>query len=197
MLYVIRQKSTGWFLPYPRGRNGRGGSWVEPEPCHNKRVRALCKRGANTCLVRWLEGRWVQPYHDDESWPNKVYGRDKAAMEIVPVEMMESDKGFGPIYLIRHKVTGKYLPTDRYIHDKEGHCYRGVSWVEFTEPDKEKARGFKSYYAARRFLVPWLRGKTEFYTTYKNPFETHSKLIPGTRRHEADYEIVLFTFKVI
>lgn len=196
MLYVIRQKSTGWFLPYPRGRNGRGGSWVEPEPCHNKRVRALCKRGANTCLARWLEGRWVQPYHDDESWPNKVYGRDKADMEIVPVEMMESDKGFGPVYLIRHKVTGNYFSATQVYWDKESGEYKGKSWAEATEPDKEKARGFKSYLAARRFLVPWLRGKTAFYSTYENSFEIHFKLIPGTRRHEADYEIVLFTFKV-
>lgn len=200
MLYAIRQISTGWFLPYPKGRNGRGGSWVEPEPCHNKRVRTLSKRGANTCLVRWLEGHWVQDYDGEESWPNKVHSRNKADMEVVPVEMMESDKGFGPVYLIRHKVTGKYFSVKKPYWDTESRTYKPSSWAEPTEPDKENAAIFKYYYAARRFLVPWLRGKTEmeFIDSFDDIYYLGNfKVIPGMRRHKADYEIVLFTHRVI
>jgi hypothetical protein len=95
--YAIRNKHTGQFLPEPAGRNGRGGSHVEPG---DGRPRLFpTHRGAFTCLRNWLAGKWVQgrggydyinnEYYEGEVSVVPVADRKKEDMEIVPFALSE------------------------------------------------------------------------------------------------------------
>lgn len=94
--YAIRQKSTGFYLPAPRGRGGRGGTHVEPcaadTPGYEPRL-FHTMHAARVALTYWLAGRvTVSSYTDgwsgeyDESWyVEPVPGRVRDDMEVVAV----------------------------------------------------------------------------------------------------------------
>ena len=58
-----------------------------------------------------------------------------------------------PLYAIRHKPTGFYLP------EPAGRQNRGSSHTEPVDCTDERPRLFISELAARRSLIQWLRGK--------------------------------------
>lgn len=91
--YAIRQKSTGFYLPAPRGRGGRGGTHAEPcaadTPGYEPRL-FHTMHAARVALTHWLAGRvivsaeWTGDY--DESWHvEPVPGRAQDDMEVVAV----------------------------------------------------------------------------------------------------------------
>ena len=56
-LYAIRQISTGFFLPNPKGRNSSGGSFTEPTDPDVEPPRLFKnKKAAATCLTQWAKG---------------------------------------------------------------------------------------------------------------------------------------------
>ena len=58
ILYFIRHKPTGHYLPEPAGRMGRGGSWVEPKSPDDALPRIfVTKRSATNALASWLRDR--------------------------------------------------------------------------------------------------------------------------------------------
>jgi len=95
--FVIRHRPSGLLLPEPAGRQGRGGSHVEPSV---ERPRLFSSRiAARNALSAWLRGKFIrggsgydsfaEEYYEDppviEPQPHRV----KADMEIVPVEIRE------------------------------------------------------------------------------------------------------------
>lgn len=97
--YFIRHKPTGYFLPEPAGRMGRGGSWVEPCNPGDKIPRLFhTKLSAQRALSSWLRGRVHHSsgvYHDWEGAPDyweensieKVSSRKRDEMEIIEREI--------------------------------------------------------------------------------------------------------------
>ena len=70
--YAIRHKPTGFYLPEPGGRLGRGGSHVNPTDPTIQPPRIWHNRlGARNALSMWLKGKFVasrgQDY-DGEYW---------------------------------------------------------------------------------------------------------------------------------
>lgn len=57
--YFIRHKPTGHYIPRPEGRNGRGGSHLEPIPDTDKARIFLSERAAKSFLGQWLQGKFV------------------------------------------------------------------------------------------------------------------------------------------
>jgi hypothetical protein len=96
--YAIRQKSTGWYLPRPYGRAGRGGSHMEPTPIGGRTMFGPAEprlfdteRSARNALIQWLKGKWVAERYGDEYDFEETIDiipqphRDKDDMEIVPI----------------------------------------------------------------------------------------------------------------
>lgn len=73
--WAIMRKSDGFYIPKPIGRNGRGGSFCEPEdpstPHFEMRL-FTSENGARIALHAWLKGRYEQRYSYDD-WGNKEY----------------------------------------------------------------------------------------------------------------------------
>jgi len=96
IVYAIRQKSTGYFIPTLKGR--AGGSWLEPEPNCLPRL-FTSKRNAKLALGSWLSGHFkmesfrssYESFFDDdcELTVTPVPGRNKDDMEIVALELKE------------------------------------------------------------------------------------------------------------
>ena len=60
-LFAIKHKPSGFYLPEPLGRMGRGGSHTEPVDCSgNKENPRLfpTKLGASRALSAWLQGKF-------------------------------------------------------------------------------------------------------------------------------------------
>lgn len=107
-LYAIRQKSTGFMLPEPKGRLGRGGSHVEPVDCSgngpNPRLfktafAARCAltqwlRGKHVATVEWEQESWEHPSYQVEGLPEIIPQphRVKEDMEVVPFHLFDFDK---------------------------------------------------------------------------------------------------------
>lgn len=74
-VYAIRQKSTGFFLPKPKGRMGRGGSHTEPQKCLPKEIRRFhSKISAERALTAWLMGKHIKIIEwEQESWEMAGY----------------------------------------------------------------------------------------------------------------------------
>ena len=90
--YVIRQLSTGKFLPLLRKK--RGYTHTEPMSTSEAVPRMhLTLKSARLALYAWLQGTWEDEYsYTDVDGPNyegpaptKVPGRNKEDMEIVKV----------------------------------------------------------------------------------------------------------------
>lgn len=64
-LYAIRQKSTGFYMPAPNGRQGRGGSHMEPCEMHGEYPRLFTtERAAKSALGLWLLGKFYGRKHE-------------------------------------------------------------------------------------------------------------------------------------
>lgn len=100
--WAIRRKSDGYYIPQPAGRNGRGGSHVEPiDPETSwENVRLFhTEPAAKIALNAWLKGQWVasrgtsydwysgDPEYYEETSIHPVPTRDAEDMEVVPVEV--------------------------------------------------------------------------------------------------------------
>jgi hypothetical protein len=107
--YAIRRKSDGFYIPQPLGRNGRGGSHMEPEDPNlpETEVRLFkSEAAARISMNAWLKGRWItehghDPGHPGNDWESEDYeetriepveGRNKEDMEVVPVEVVLPSK---------------------------------------------------------------------------------------------------------
>ena len=106
-LYAIRQISTGFYLPEPVGRMGRGGSHVEPVDCSqdgpNPRL-FKTELSAQRALTAWLMGKHEANMQlESEGWEYLSYWvqvgtniipqpeRKKEDMQIVRFELIELD----------------------------------------------------------------------------------------------------------
>ena len=76
--WTIRHKPTGYMLPVAKGRDGRGGSHVEPvEPSVDTRL-FRSERAAKGFLTTWLKGkvvaeRGMDPGHPGNDWESEYY----------------------------------------------------------------------------------------------------------------------------
>lgn len=100
-LYAIRQKSTGYYLPEPNGKAGRGGSHTEPVPEEHYTVRLFkTKLSAKRALTSWLQGKHVSVIgYQSDHWGGKTYSyqegveikpqphRVKTDMEVVSIQL--------------------------------------------------------------------------------------------------------------
>lgn len=69
-LFFIRHIPSGKYLPMPTGRNGRGGSHVEPDiPEHARIFRS--QRSAKITLNAWLKGKWIAERGYDPGTPDR------------------------------------------------------------------------------------------------------------------------------
>lgn len=86
-----------------------------------------------------------------------------------------------PLYAIRHKPTGHFLP------EPKGYAGRGGSFLEPVDCglDHDNPRLFKSELSAKRALTAWLQGKHE------RVFDGIA-VIPVESRQKQDMEIVSF-----
>lgn len=71
-LYALRHKITGHYLPEPKGRMGRGGSYTEPSDCSgdwpNPRL-FQSRLSAQRALTAWLMGKHkADLYYEDGSY---------------------------------------------------------------------------------------------------------------------------------
>lgn len=104
MLFAIRHKPTGFFLPNPKGKGGNGGSFVEPVDGNEEVPRLFHKKqSAKAALTAWLRGHhyatWGYDDGDGFSWGSGQYvedisvkpvpGRNKEDMEIVAFQLVE------------------------------------------------------------------------------------------------------------
>lgn len=91
---AIRHKPTGFYLPEPLGRLGRGGSHVEPTADQRPRLFPT-KRGAVLALGAWLKGKVhhssgydsFSQEHYESTHLEPVPSRKREEMEIVEVEL--------------------------------------------------------------------------------------------------------------
>lgn len=99
--YAIRHKPTGHFLPQPKGKNGSGGSWVEPTDPKEEIPRLLVsERSAKGVLNAWLQGTFKASW--DTDWDSghryvddikiqKKPNRIREDMEIVVIHLSVED----------------------------------------------------------------------------------------------------------
>ena len=81
-LYAIRQISTGFFLPNPKGRHGRGGSFTEPKDPDVEPPRLFKnKKAAGACLIQWAKGKHHASWDSDDNGNSYV---DDITIEPVP-----------------------------------------------------------------------------------------------------------------
>ena len=79
--YAVQHVPSGLYLPAANGRNGRGGSHVEPS---DERPRLFpTERGAKNYLASWLKGKYVADrgeYTGGPDWDSEFYER----IELIP-----------------------------------------------------------------------------------------------------------------
>jgi hypothetical protein len=115
VLYAIKHKPTGFVLPKPTDRGGRGGSYVEPADPGSCIPRLFMnERSAKSALGQWLKGKhsvivnngisapWLgeDEYREDHHI-TPVPSRKREEMEVVPV-----------ICLIPDVTVNQETPTD-------------------------------------------------------------------------------------
>lgn len=90
-LYAIRHRPTGNYLPRPLGREGRGGSHLEPvEPTSAKETRPRffeTERAAKIFLSSWLKGKVIHTSSYDSL--NGEYWEDTS---VVPVPSRKAEE---------------------------------------------------------------------------------------------------------
>lgn len=64
--FAIRHIPSGYYLPEPKGRGGRGGSWVEPVDANYELPRLFnTLRGAKIALTAYCKGKHDGDYEYD------------------------------------------------------------------------------------------------------------------------------------
>lgn len=87
-LFLIRHNPTGFYLPEPAGRMGRGGSHVEPVDAASERPRIFpSKLSATRALAQWLRGKHHRDWHAD--WET---GDVEDGVSIEPVPSRKRDE---------------------------------------------------------------------------------------------------------
>lgn len=98
--WAIRHKPTGFYLPQPKGRMGRGGSFVEPTATVQGLIATyprtfVTQRGATNALSQWLRGHHhgVREYedgywYDAGSEVKHVASRVREDMEVVEIQLV-------------------------------------------------------------------------------------------------------------
>lgn len=91
-LYAIRQKSTGFYLPYTE----KAHSYSEPKPTKHPRLFPSYKSAA-AALTQWLRGHHRCDWNSDEglifAGVDPVAGRVREDMEVVEMELsLKEDK---------------------------------------------------------------------------------------------------------
>jgi hypothetical protein len=128
--WAIRRKLDGYYLPQPVGRNGRGGSRVEPiNPVNNwENIRLLAsEQAAKIALNAWLKGEWIthrsagdywagiEP--DEETTIHALRRRRAEDMEVVAVEVhLPGEVKVKPEY----KLTGAVFIGDGVLYGYVG-----------------------------------------------------------------------------
>jgi len=101
ILWFIRHKPTGYYIPVPYGRAGRGGSHTEPNMDDNQARIFTSKRAAAGFISAWIKGKWTahrgyDPGSPGNDWACEYYeeitvkhvpSRNKDDMEIISVEV--------------------------------------------------------------------------------------------------------------
>lgn len=100
-LWVIKHTPTGHYIPRPFGRNGRGGSFLEPSEDSTLARLFYSERSAKIFLSAWLKGkhhcdRGYVPGHPGNDWEGEhfeevsvvpVPSRKREEMEIIMKEL--------------------------------------------------------------------------------------------------------------
>ena len=96
-LYAIKHKPSGFYLPPPLGRMGRGGSHTEPVDCSGDRPNPRLfetKLSADRALSAWLQGKWHidrygsgEDYEESLPYPKFIATRVREHMEVVPFNL--------------------------------------------------------------------------------------------------------------
>ena len=100
-MWAIRHKPTGFMLPNPKGHNGRGGSFVDPQDPNEIHPRLfITQLAAKRALIAWLRGKHEGDYDVEYSdYDGKSYricvgyvvvpvpSRKAEDMEVVEIEM--------------------------------------------------------------------------------------------------------------
>lgn len=100
-LFFVRHIPSGKYLPAATGRDGRGGSHVEPGEADNARI-FRSKRSAKIALNAWLKGKWVtdrgySPGHPGNDWEGEHYEETS----IVP----QPHRHFSDMEIIEREIT--------------------------------------------------------------------------------------------
>lgn len=95
-LFLIRHNPTGFYLPEPAGRMGRGGSHIEPVNPTAERPRIFpSKLSASRALSQWLRGKhhrkwdhdWETGHVEDRVIIEPIPSRKREEMEIVELKV--------------------------------------------------------------------------------------------------------------
>jgi len=91
-LFFIRQKSTGFYMPMPLGRQGRGGSHMEPDADSSKARIFRTERAAKIALNTWCKGKFVADRYTDHGHPGNDWEVDYVEnISVVPVPSRSLD----------------------------------------------------------------------------------------------------------
>jgi len=102
--YGIRRIKDGYYMPQPKGRDGRGGSFMEPEDPTAPFIEVRLfntERAARSALVQWCRGKHHHVVVEAVSWREspipsdadeytdieEVPGRKREDFEIVPIKV--------------------------------------------------------------------------------------------------------------
>ena len=92
---IIMHKPTGFVIPQPSSRYGRGGSYVEPVDPKYENPRIFANElVAKAYLGQWVRGKVICKRYEDGEEINTLYPqshRIKKDMEIVPVIMVRKE----------------------------------------------------------------------------------------------------------
>jgi hypothetical protein len=100
--YAIKHIPTGYYIPEPEGRAGRGGSHTEPHPNSNDARLFKTERSAKLFLGSWLKGKYVADRgysagHPGNDWEQDYWeeihivpqpNRKREDMEIIKLEIL-------------------------------------------------------------------------------------------------------------
>lgn len=89
--FIIRHRPTGFVITPAKGRDGRGGSHVEPSDGRPKLFSV--ERAAKGWLTSWLKGKVTEHWSGDPDCDVRlvvehVPSRRRDEMEIVPAELI-------------------------------------------------------------------------------------------------------------
>lgn len=106
-MYAIKHKPTGFYLPEPKGKMGRGGSYLEPISPDVERPRLFStERAAKNALIQWVRGKHKGIYE----WEyDETFGRSyqiTAGTEVIPVpDRIKEDMEVVPIFLCTQEIS--------------------------------------------------------------------------------------------